>query len=431
MSQVEISHEASDPCLDSAISLFDVPKTQISYDGVSEIEIFPTSTVMQGNDITFMINSLNAQSYLDLTSAYFAFKLKITRDDGSVASTPGEDGGAAILDQVTVANAFSSTFLKHIVVQANDTIISTYDSFYMRNLVDCMLHSNESMQDQLESTQFYYRTEDAQNDSTAPAWAKRFERTKGSKEFTIIVPFNTEIASCAKLLLPGVNLKIVLSLTLPDFHLVKAAGEGHNHHVVINESKLMIKKWVVSPSVCISHENILRQKNATLTFRNLRTIERVVPAGITHISFDNIFTRIVPYNIYCFLQPSADFSGRSTSDPTVFTRHGLIKMVLNVEDERFEYLFGEDNILSYYKMLESLGERRLKLPLNQYENNTFFVLFPLTTGTQAGELRQIKRGNIRLTLFFERETAAALTLSVVTESPSIVQITKDRKILQE
>jgi hypothetical protein len=294
-----------------------------------------------------------------------------------------------------------------------------------------MLHSNESMLDQLESTQFYYRTDEKENDSNASSWAKRFARTKGSKEFTIIVPFNTEIASCAKLLLPGVNLKIVLGLTLPDFHLVKAAGEANNHHVVINESKLIIKKWTVSPSVCISHENILRQKNATLTFRNLRTVERVVPAGVNHISFDNIFTRIVPYNIYCFLQPSSIFSGKNTLDPTVFSRNGLIKMVLNVEDERFEYIFGEDNVHSYYKALESLGERRLKLSLKQYENNSFFVLFPLTTGTQAGELRQIKRGNIRLTLFFETETTSALTLSVVTESPSIVQITKDRKILQE
>jgi hypothetical protein len=430
MSEVELSHAESDPCLDSAISIFDVPKTQISYDAVSELEIFPTSTVMQDNDITFMINSLNAQSYLDLTGSYFVFKLKITREDGSAAVTTAA-GGAQTLDQVTVVNGFSSAFLKHIVVQANDTVISSYDSFFMRNLVDCMLHSNESMLDQLEATQFYYRSEDKETDSTAPAWTKRFERTKGSKEFVIIVPFNTEIASSGKLLLPGVNLKIVLSLSTPEFHLVKAANETKNHHVVINDAKLIIKKWTVSPSVCISHETILRKKNASLTTRNFRTVERVVPVGVTHISFDNIFTRIVPYNIYCFLQSSSSFLGKSTTDPSVFSRNGLIKMVLNVEDERFEYFFGEDNVHSYYKVLESLGERRLKLSLKQYENNSFFTLFPLTTGTQPGELRQIKRGNIRLTLFFEKETETALTLSVLTESPSIVQITKERKIINE
>jgi hypothetical protein len=226
-------------------------------------------------------------------------------------------------------------------------------------------------------------------------------------------------------------LKIVLSLTPSEFHLIKPATETKNHRVVINEAKLIIKKWTVSPSVCLSHESILRKKHASLTLRNFRSVERVVPVGVTHISFDNIFTRIVPYNIYCFLQSSASFLGKSTTDPSVFSRNGLVKMSLNVEDERFEYFFGEDNVHSYYKAIESLGERRLKLSLKQYENNSFFTLFPLTTGTQPGELRQIKRGNIRLTLFFEKATTTALTLSVLTESPSIIQITRERKIINE
>jgi hypothetical protein len=427
---VEISHEGSDPCLDSAISIFDIPKTQISYDAVSDVEIYPTSTIMQNNDITFMINSLNSQSYLDMTSAYFIFKLKITREDGSDSFSTAEDG-TITQDKVTVTNGFSSTFLKHIVIQANDTVISSYDSFFMRNFVDCMLHSSETMKHQLEATQFYYASEDDRDGSTAESWGKRFLRTQGSKEFTIIIPFNTELASGAKLLLPGINLKIVLSLTNSDFHLVKAASETKNHHVVINEAKLLIKKWTVSPSVCLSHENLLRHKNASLTFRNFRSIERVIPMGVKHISFDNIFTRVVPYNIYCFLQTGTSFLGKSTQDPTVFQRHGLTKMVLNVEDERMEYHFGDDNVLSYYKVLESLGEKRLKMSLEQYQNNSFFTLFPLTAGTQPGELRQIKRGNVRLTLYFKEETKAALTLSVLTESPSIVQITKERNIILE
>jgi hypothetical protein len=427
---IEITHEGSEPCLDSAISIFDIPKTQISYDSVNEAEVFPSSVIMQNNDITFMINSLHSQSYLDMTSAYFMFKLKITREDGSDASTPVVDA-APTLDQVTVTNAFSSTFIKHIVIHANDTAISTYDSFFMRNLADCMLHSSDSMKDQLEATQFFYQTEDAANDNTATSWAKRFERTKGSKEFTLIVPFNTELASGGKLILPGINLKIVMSFTKPEFHLVKAAGEGNNHMVTISEAKLMLKKWTVSNSVCLSHEDLLRQKNASMIFRNFRSVERVIPVGVKHITFDNIFTRVLPYNIYCFLQLGSTFLGNINHDPTVFQRHGLSKMVLNVEDERIEYYFGEDNILSYYKMLENLGERRLKLSLKQYENNSFFALFPLTAGTQAGELRQIKRGNVRLTLYFEVETPHALTLSVLTESPSIVQITRERNIITE
>jgi hypothetical protein len=429
---VEISHEGSDPCLDSAISIFDIPKTQISYDGVSDVEIYPASTVMQNNDITFMINSLNSQSYLDLTSAYFVFKLKIVREDGTDAITPAANADAvAVADRVTVTNAFSSTYLKHVVVQANDIVVSSYDSFFMRNFTDCMLHSNESMSPQLEATQFYYRSEDPETDSTASTWAKRFERTKGSKEFNIIIPFNTELASGGKLLLPGINLKIVLSLTKPEFHLVKAEGEVNHHQIAINEVKLVVKKWTVAPSVCLSHENLLRQKNVAITFRNFRTIDRVIPQGCKHISFDNIFTRIVPYNIYCFIQESATYLGRVTQDPTVFKRHGLSKIVLNVEDERMEYYFGADNVVSYYRVLENLGERRLKLSLPQYENNSFFALFPLTVGTQQGELRQIKRGNVRLSLYFEVETPRALTLSVLTESPSIVQITRERNIILE
>ena len=329
---VETCHKSSSLCLDTSVSLFDVPSTQISYDNVTEIEIFPSATIIQDNDITFMINSLNSQSYLDLNSAYFLFNLQIKRSDGMDAVT--KDGETTKSDEVTVSNGFGSTFIKHITVQANDVTLSKYDSFFMRNYMDCLLHSNDDHSHQLETCQFYYKNECVGNDHTNESWSKRFERTKESKKFSLIVPFNTELASSGKLTLPGVNLKITISLSQPGFHLVASPNEKNSHRVVINDVKMIIKKWIVSPSVAVSHENLLREKNATVVFRNFRSIDRVIPAGVKHISFDNLFSRIAPYNIYCLIQDSSTFLGKVNNDPTVFKRNGLSSMILNYEEER-------------------------------------------------------------------------------------------------
>ena len=418
-----LNHEKSAICTDSRLNLFSVPPTLAAFESIEDVKVYPVTALSAGAPVSFVINNLNVNTYLYLGDSYFVIRAKLRRLDGSVTYGVDATSKAKTYDDVTIANNVASALIKNISVMANETVVSTYENFFLRNALDNLLHTPKNTLNSVVkwSQHLYGRGNSAQSFGT-DSWNTRHMLTHKGDEFEIIVPLNVDLGSTNKFFPPGTNVKITLVLNEPEFYLVKKQGESKEHRLVIDDIYLETTKAVVIPSIVEAHHSLFKKQDAIFPMRRVRTSEKVIPVDTTSTEFDVFLPGQVPYNITLVFLPSTTLVGDPLTEPLFFERHNLSYANLRSDTLNLEYNF--DNLRSaYVKTVIKLNEKDVELSYQDYsKGGLFYVFFDLSNGTPSNVLRSVYRTNLRLSLQWKKPTETALTMLMLSESVGHLEV---------
>jgi len=420
-----LNHAKSGICTDGRLNIFSVPPTLAAFEKIEDCKIFPVTALSPDAPVSFVINNLNVNNYLNLADSFFVVRAKLERKDGgkphSKVTTSGTED--LVADKVTISNNISSTFIKNISVTINETTVSTYENFFLRNALDNLLHTPSTVQESLvDGPQHMYARGITATSYNTESWLTRLTGTKSGEVFVLVVPFNVDLGSTNKFFPPGANIKITLSLNSPDFYLVKASSETNSHRLNIESIYLQITKASVLPSITEAHHEVFKKNNAIYPMRRVRTTERVVGKDSTDVDFDIFMSGQVPYNITLVFLPTKTLTGDILQEPMFFERHGLSSAVLTSDSKKIEYDF-ENERSAFFKNMRALNEEKVIIKYPEYsKGGLFFVYFDLSEGTPENVLRPVYRSNLHLSLKWKTPTDTALTLLMLTESVGHLEI---------
>lgn len=245
--------------------LFHPPPVQYAIEETSYQPFFPVS----GLNSIVEISVVNlGKSYLDLYGSYIAMTACIRRDDGEVPSEK---------EIVFPANHLFSAMFKSVNVYANQKLVSSNELYNIRSILDIMLHSSESSKKTHHAAGLYFEDEpNKQDDVSANGPKQRFEITKGGKDFNMVGRLNVDLFQQNRLLLPGVDLRLVFLQQTDDVRLIAAKNEeGHSYEIELKEMILYVKKVTLAPSLFVEHEKRLQQRSAIYVMRGFVTREKM------------------------------------------------------------------------------------------------------------------------------------------------------------
>lgn len=221
MSTTEVAHRHSAICTNSALNLFSTLPTDACFQNVEYFKTWPQQSITQDSPITFVISNLTANHYINLSDAYFTFRVKLLRSDGTIPYTEA----TKTYDNVSVSNNIASSYINNVSVWCGETQVSNFDNFFLRNSIDNLLHCPKTEQKSVvaDSQLLYLKRTSAGTDDES--FAERQAITKKGEIFEFIVPFNTDLGSSKKFIISGIDLKFTINLNSPNFYLLGAADQ--------------------------------------------------------------------------------------------------------------------------------------------------------------------------------------------------------------
>ena len=116
MGDATVAHERSDVEVNPSLNLFEVPDTDISYNGYRMVIINPTTTGI--TPMEFVVNP--SEDYIDLNRSYFQIKLRLKyADDTNIVAASHH-----------IVNNMAHSIIKYLSVRLNGTLISPQTDIY-------------------------------------------------------------------------------------------------------------------------------------------------------------------------------------------------------------------------------------------------------------------------------------------------------------
>ena len=240
-------HQDSCECVKSELDLFTIPPTQTSIEQGQWVEYHPVAQFSDGGPIEFHVAGSGSE-YLDLSQSQLYVKAKVTKPNGD---------NLVDTDRVGPVNLFLHSLFSQVDVSLNDRVITPSTPTYpYRAMIESLLqYGPEAKQTQLTTALFYKDTSGQmdQNDPLATdsinlGLKKRHAFIKKSKSVELIGPLHNDLFFQPKHLLNGVDMRVKLIRTKPDFCLMSAT-ENAAYKIVIQDCSLFVRKVRVAPSV--------------------------------------------------------------------------------------------------------------------------------------------------------------------------------------
>ncbi|XP_072024891.1 uncharacterized protein F54H12.2-like [Amphiura filiformis] len=249
-----LMHEKSCHCTSSQLDLFTVPPSDVSIVSGSWDAYHPISNLLDGSPIEFHVAG-TPEEYVDLAQTKLHIKAKITNADGS-----NLNAGA----NVGPTNLFLQTMFNQCEVSLNERLVSPSSTNYpYRAYLETVLnYSREAKESQLTASMFYkdtaghHDTVDVTADPGNEGLKKRHTFSSRSKILDMTGPIHADIFMQDRMLLSGIDIKVKLTPSKPEFCLVSPEQDAA-YKVVITHAALLVRRVHVNPSIALGHARAL------------------------------------------------------------------------------------------------------------------------------------------------------------------------------
>jgi hypothetical protein len=420
----------------SALNPFRAPNFISQVKNVDEGIHFPISVSNLDNIIDFSISG-NTEAYINLKAAKFYFKARVLHSDGTeIAAT----------EKVAFVNQWGSSLIKQCDVFLNDTLITTSDNMYAHKAYfhNLLTFNNEAAKNQL-SAQGWDKDDSGKFDSLTTAdnqvLKRRSDLIKSSKFVECESPLFVDMFMQDLFLIPGVNIKIRLTRAPANFCLMTGEGTaGKEYKIEIAEVILRIPKYYVNTSTRLSHESFLRNNNAIYAFRRSEIRSFSIDRGSRTVLKDNISLTQSPTKILIAMLDTSALTGNYTKNPYNFQHFNVnyVNVIQEGRNLRSRILtpdFSKELYMSSYMSLVELANRDLNIDpmmISYLEYKGGFTMFGFFAQPPVGNeeaMQLITSGNIRMELKFDKDLETNITILVVMDYDSILEITGKREII--
>lgn len=424
-------------CALSELELFESQPLQTSIASYDSVFYQPITSLDNSNVIEFFIPAAS-DHYRDLNSATLNLRVQLLKADGSVHASKTEED-KKIVQPGFINNALHSIF-KTCSVYMNNKLVSFIDGLSYKDYIDKILAFDDSCIKTSLINEGFVR------DTSGPAFDKLDDTNIGLKDrksyvansamYDLVGKVNIDVFNIQKLLINGVDLKIVFTLESPKFFLMESKDQ--NSVLKIHEASLKINQFSINPAVMLHHRQLLNKANARYPFKKSEIKAFTVSSGVTSVNLDNIFTGTLPTNIVFGVLSNVAYTGAAEKNPFYFHHHNISSVGLYVNSKcvtgyPIETDFKPDVNLyarAYAQFMEGCGklntERSNSITKSDFRRG--FCLFPfILSSTQlldsCSEVPQ--EGTVRLELKFNVASSETLSVICYAEFDTQLQIDKN------
>ena len=286
----------------SKLALFQKPYIESSVEEMQYIKFLPTSTISDGSVIEFRIPGTSSE-YVDLQCCRLKLKLRIMDNQG----TP-----IVAEDQVGLVNLSLSSISRQVDVQMQEKLVSSEINicYPFKTIIDMLLKYGFDVKEGLLQSELYYKDTavmDAVQPGNNSGLAARTAYTANGNKVNLEGPIHTDLFQQDRLILNGVKIVLKFHPSSNKFPLMTGDSENYRSVDYLDCSESLS---------CQSQRRGHLAKNEALNLSpalypywksNFKTIS--IPSGVSTVTSDDIFHRVVPSKLVLAMVKTQAFSG--------------------------------------------------------------------------------------------------------------------------
>lgn len=456
----------------AGLELFSIPPTDFRFEGRREVTyqpVFPGTT-----PITFSLPP--SDDFLDLKNLKLQVEVRLSHSDAAYTGIEVEAEGARTISDAddtrncAVVNNIAHSF-RQVDVSANNILLTEQDNqYHYKAYIETVLNRDEKQGETLLHAQGWVNgalnvtpklatavanTDIIRNNNADPHvnLVKLEELTKKlqlKRWYTFVMKPHVPILRTGAFLVPGVSLKVELSLNPNNVYLYGTPNKG-----TLNTKKfptirdedikvtLVVPKMTLNASVYakLQAERSLSKKTVKypVVRNSIRTFS--IPTGYATWEQDNVFLGKVPDRVVLALVHSTAFNGAFYRYPFAFELFGLqsVRQLINSEEYPYKTLkFSTTannrrslDAVGYDRLLQAMGcEREDKDPMIKPDewgygktcNLLMFNNVPSGYADDPQHRNPQQTGNVKYELAFEAATTHPITVIIYSEFENTLDV---------
>lgn len=435
-------------CRPSELNIFAPTALQSSIIQSDEIEYQNLNSLDNASVIEFNVVNKSTDTYIDLSSITLHFQIQAVKlSNGGLykETTTGEGAGQVTVDakasQPSTVNNMLSSLIKSVNVFINNVLVSSCPLYSYKAYIDTILnYGNDALQSQLTLSGFFKDDGDKYDDVTDTNSGSKYRREllNNSAIIKLFSKLDVDVFSTPRLLLNGLDLKIVLNLNDEEFYFM----ETGKSKIVIHKAAVYVRHCQINHNILLEHHKLLNSQKALYPFSRTNIKTFTIPPGIQSIQIDNIVNGILPSSlIFGFVQNEA-FHGSKKLSPFNFQTFNLESFTLyknGIPISGHPLILTSGDPTRFFQSYRSLFLNTQSL----YKDTSTIIDYPTFLGGSyllpinlsptlelSGSLCSslLKQGGIKVDLKYRTVTDKTITMIVYTETPSMFTIDRFRNV---
>ena len=441
-------------------NLYDVPPTDVTYEGYRMVTISPITTGI--TPMEFVIPALD--DFVDLNRSYFTIKLRLKTT---------KDANLAAANQLYVTPNLAHNLFKQINVRLNGTLISPQtDTYAYKAFFETLLNYDRDDGETILKPQGWIngvgnyvvnlRATDVdgisgetftslpkpQQDAITTLINETRKYTDGKEKVLMFKP-SLDIFHSSKPIVPRVEIKMRFFFNSPDFFTWGVPLSGGANFLRLKPEDIDMKFHL-----CQLRLNASDYRNITDEIQRLRqwVPYPLVRSEIRTFSFDgsstyweenNLFQGRIPDRLIVGILDSKAFNGDVEYYPFCFQKKGVIRIKQIIKGEEYPYetleldgATNEKDNAGYFRFLQasgalirSKGGMLTKSEWGQGKSGTLFMFNNVPSGNANTKLLNPKQaGTTELKIWFE-SNPGNITVVVFAEFEDILNIDPNGSVI--
>lgn len=424
--------EGSAPSFSAALDLFSLPASDVSVLNADFTTYFPISNFKDNtNPIQFTLNS-SSSHHFDLHSSFLYFKLKIVRSDGTNLTSS---------DVVAPSENFFPSLFENVSTFINGVKVSGQTGFYpyLHHIQD-LLSFGQGVKDSMLTAQLFLP------DTTQDTFGTENKGFVARKAFAnLSIPFEISarlaqgIFQQNRYLIPGVEVKIELRRSLPQFCLVgiDTKATPFPYRVEFEEVALFCRRCIVNPIIASQHNKLLSGgKKCQYPMRIQEVKSFTIAKDAQSVISETVFSGNLPEFLVLTFVSSKALLGSIDRSPFNFQHFDLESVVVSVDGDSSIY---RNLTFDASKKLGLLGFNTLFTALpnlssgngitrNSFFTGDFILVFDLMPANKGNRFQMRKQGAIKIELKFRQPLAEPVSAIILAQFQSLLQLDKERNV---
>ena len=430
--------------------LFSTPPIQSSVVDGKWVTHTPINTLPGCNHVEFNIKG-EGSDYVDLNSSFVRLVVKVTdsRDGTNI------DGQC----QVAGVNNFLHSMFNNVSLLLNDVPVtqSNVNYAYRSYLTKVLSYGAEAGKSYLQSEGFFKDTAGHMdtlavgNNYPNKGYKSRKELVSESREVELKGRLHVDMFQQGRLLMNGVNIKLVLYRSPDDFCLIGQAVNAQGQHdwekttfgVEILEAYLDLRKVTLTPTMALQHVEALNTQTAKYPIKRVVPRTYNIAAGRKNHTERGLFTGQLPTRLTIALVDNEAYNGVITRNPFNFHHHNCNSISLMVDGKaipvspmQMDFPRGKymDAFLGLAVNTGQYGsDEGNMIHRNDFGKGYAVYVFNLKPDLDAEEehISSFNRGDVDISLTFSTEIQHTLTVITMAEFDNTIEIDRFRQVTMD
>ena len=287
-----------------------------------------------------------------------------------------------------------------------------------------------------------------EGDDASKSGQKRQKLIAASRSFELVGAPCVDLFQCDRSLVMGADVALKFYFNDPIFFLidntVTAADRLTSPLLEIEGMELRVRRVQIAPSFVNAMQTELQHRDALYPFTRREILTFNIPAGTSQVTKENLFRGYLANRFFICMVSSTAYNGAIKENPFYFEHFGLKEISLAenglymaCNPLKVDLTDGKVGVTAYRYLLESIGavgERALTTPIT-YEHfckgSTIFCFSRSPDLTHGMNHLPPQTASITLQMLFGAATAKNITVIVMAEYDSRMQISKDNNVVTD